>query len=257
MFCFIFNCLKKRIFYKLIFISFFIINTAKAHGNIDIFPTADGKVYGAPFFGFSTGVNFYDAYRGEGKEEINTIGNSVSAFAGYAYGNFVFIGGYEHSFAPITYNGSFNSLKNGNFRNHPEFYTQINYYITRQYMFQPYLIAGLSLAHEIDNNVLSESGLGVYYNFGSGFNVQINDKWSINYNAKLLMIKHTYLPLEMFIKTGIDIGYQVTKNLTIVYALTYTSPRLNDRRLEKTILPVELDVHGDNIFSMELGFVFS
>ena len=71
----------------------FISNVAKAHGNIDILPKSNNKNSGSPFFGFSTAVNFYDAYRGEGREEINTVGNSLSAFAGYSYENFILIGG--------------------------------------------------------------------------------------------------------------------------------------------------------------------
>jgi len=119
------------------------------------------------------------------------------------------------------------------------------------------LLSHLSFGQEIDNGTLSESGLGVHYDFGGGVNIPINDKWTLNYDITLKTIKHQSLPAELFIKTGIDIGYQITKNLTIVYALTYTSPRLNDRHLERTILPAELDLHADNIFSMELGFVFS
>ena len=97
----------------------FISGVAKAHGNIDILPKSNNKNSGSPFFGFSTAVNFYNAYRGEGREEINTAGNALSAFAGYSYGNLIFIGGYEHTFAPITYDGAFNSLQNGNLRQHP------------------------------------------------------------------------------------------------------------------------------------------
>lgn len=240
----------------LVIFLFFIPNVAKASGNIDILPQSHLKDSGSPFFGFSTAINFYDAYRGEGKEDINTAGNSLSAFAGYSYDNLVLIGGYDHSFSPITYDGSFDSLQNGNIRQYPEIYADINYYITRKYMFQPYLIAGLALAQEIDNGTLSHGGMGVHYNLGGGVNIPINDKWTINYDATILTIKNQSLPAEIFIKTGIDVGYQVTKNLIIVYALTYKSPRLNDRHLEKTILPAHLDVHGDNIFSMELGFIF-
>ena len=75
---------------------------------------------------------------------------------------------------------------------------------------QLYLISGLSFGQEIDNGTLSENGLGVHYDFGGGVNIPINDKWTLNYDFVLKTIKHQSLPAELFIKTGIDIGYQIT-----------------------------------------------
>ncbi len=214
---------------------------------------------GRPFFGFSSGVNLFAPYRDSGDESLRTLGNVTTIFGGYAVKDWILIIGYEHSLIPANYYNNFNDISgSGNLLQHPELFVEANYYLTRKYFWQPYLTYGMSTGWESHNGNFSSDGVDNHYEFGGGINFIINDKFNININSLFEIIKHQALPMETYMKFGLDLNHRLSRKISIIYAIVYRTPKLNDRNTSiANSLPAEIDFHGHSALLLEIGFLFA